>query len=43
MLALVVAVVSLGFAAPFTVVFALAVSPVAWLLACVGAWIGREA
>jgi hypothetical protein len=43
MLALLVAVVSLGFAAPFTVVFALAVSPVAWLLACVGAWIGREA
>jgi RsiW-degrading membrane proteinase PrsW (M82 family) len=43
MLALVVAVVSLGVAAPFTVVFALALSPVAWLLACVGAWIGREA
>jgi hypothetical protein len=42
-LALVVTLVCLGFAAPFTVVFALAISPIAWLLACFGAWVGREA
>jgi RsiW-degrading membrane proteinase PrsW (M82 family) len=42
-LALVVTLVALGFAAPFTVVFALALSPIAWVLSCVGAWIGREA
>jgi RsiW-degrading membrane proteinase PrsW (M82 family) len=42
-LALVVTLVGLGFAAPFTVVFALALSPVAWLLSCFGAWVGREA
>jgi RsiW-degrading membrane proteinase PrsW (M82 family) len=42
-LALVITLVSLGFAAPFTVVFALALSPIAWVLACVGAWMGREA
>jgi hypothetical protein len=42
-LALVVTLVCLGLAAPFTVVFALAVSPIAWVLSCVGAWIGREA
>jgi RsiW-degrading membrane proteinase PrsW (M82 family) len=42
-LALVVTLVGLGFAAPFTVVFALAISPIAWLLACFGAWVGREA
>jgi RsiW-degrading membrane proteinase PrsW (M82 family) len=42
-LALFITLVGLGFAAPFTVVFALAVSPIAWVLACVGAWIGREA
>ncbi|HEX3345575.1 MAG TPA: PrsW family intramembrane metalloprotease [Polyangiaceae bacterium] len=42
-LALVITLVGLGFAAPFTVVFALALSPIAWVLACVGAWIGREA
>jgi RsiW-degrading membrane proteinase PrsW (M82 family) len=42
-LALVVTLVGLGFAAPFTVVFALALSPIAWVLSCVGAWIGREA
>ena len=28
---------------PFAVVFALALSPIAWVLACVGAWVGREA
>ena len=42
-LALVVTLVALGFAAPFTVVFALALSPIAWVLACVGAWVGRAA
>lgn len=42
-LALVVTLVALGFAAPFTVVFAVALSPIAWLLSCVGAWVGREA
>jgi hypothetical protein len=42
-LALVITLAGLGFAAPFTVVFALALSPIAWVLACVGAWIGREA
>jgi RsiW-degrading membrane proteinase PrsW (M82 family) len=42
-LALVVTLVCLGLAAPFTVVFALAVSPIAWILSCFGAWIGREA
>jgi RsiW-degrading membrane proteinase PrsW (M82 family) len=42
-LALVVTLVALGFAAPFTVVFVLALSPIAWVLSCVGAWIGREA
>jgi RsiW-degrading membrane proteinase PrsW (M82 family) len=43
MLALVVTLVSLGLAAPFAVVFGLAVSPIAWVLSCFGAWIGREA
>jgi RsiW-degrading membrane proteinase PrsW (M82 family) len=42
-LALLLTVVTLGFAAPFTVVFALALSPIAWLLSCVGAWLGRTA
>jgi RsiW-degrading membrane proteinase PrsW (M82 family) len=42
-LALAITLAGLGFAAPFTVVFALALSPIAWLLACLGAWIGREA
>ncbi len=42
-LALAVTLVALGFAAPFTVVFALAFSPIAWLLACIGAWMGRVA
>jgi RsiW-degrading membrane proteinase PrsW (M82 family) len=42
-LALVVTLTALGFAAPFTVVFALAVSPIAWVLACAGAWVGRAA
>jgi RsiW-degrading membrane proteinase PrsW (M82 family) len=42
-LALGVTLVCLGFAAPFAVVFALALSPVAWILACFGAWMGRVA
>jgi RsiW-degrading membrane proteinase PrsW (M82 family) len=42
-LALVLTLVTLGFAAPFTVVFALALSPIAWLLSCIGAWLGRSA
>jgi RsiW-degrading membrane proteinase PrsW (M82 family) len=42
-LALVVTLTGLGFAAPFTVVFALALSPLAWVLSCVGAWMGRAA
>jgi hypothetical protein len=40
-LALVITLAALGFAAPFTVVFALALSPIAWVLACAGAWVGR--
>jgi RsiW-degrading membrane proteinase PrsW (M82 family) len=42
-LALVLAIVGLGFAAPSAVVFALALSPIAWLLSCAGAWMGRAA
>lgn len=42
-LGLLIALVTLGFAAPFTVVFALALSPFAWVLSCFGAWIGRSA
>lgn len=41
-LALIITLVGLGLAAPFTVVFALALSPIAWVLACFGAWVGRE-
>jgi RsiW-degrading membrane proteinase PrsW (M82 family) len=42
-LALGITLVGLGFAAPFTVVFGLAVAPIAWILACAGAWLGRQA
>lgn len=35
--------VLLGLAAPVTLVFALAFSPIAWALACAGAWVGRPA
>jgi RsiW-degrading membrane proteinase PrsW (M82 family) len=38
-LALVVTLAALGFAAPFAVVFALALSPIAWVLSCAGAWV----
>lgn len=41
-LALAVTLVALGFAAPVTVVFGLALSPIAWVLSCFGAWVGRE-
>jgi RsiW-degrading membrane proteinase PrsW (M82 family) len=42
-LALIVTLIGLGLAAPFTVVFGLALSPIAWLLSCAGAWVGRHA
>jgi RsiW-degrading membrane proteinase PrsW (M82 family) len=42
-LALVVTMVILGLAAPMALVFALAFSPIAWALACAGAWVGRPA
>ncbi len=41
-LALGVTLVVLGIAAPFTVVFAIALSPIAWVLSCAGAWVGRD-
>ena len=41
-LALVLTLVALGVSAPAGVVFALAVSPIAWLLSCFGAWVGRS-
>ena len=40
-LALVVTLLALGIAAPFTVVFVLALSPIAWVLSCLGAWMAR--
>jgi RsiW-degrading membrane proteinase PrsW (M82 family) len=40
-LAIVLALILLGFAAPVALVFALAFSPIAWALACAGAWVGR--
>jgi RsiW-degrading membrane proteinase PrsW (M82 family) len=42
-LALLITLVVLGLAAPVAVVFALAFSPIAWGLACAGAWVGRPA
>lgn len=41
-LAILLALVMLGFAAPLALVFALAFSPIAWILACAGAWVGRS-
>ena len=38
-LALVVTLVVLGFTAPVAVVFGLAISPIAWVLSCAGAWV----
>lgn len=40
-LAIVITLALLGLAAPVALVFALAFSPVAWALACAGAWVGR--
>jgi RsiW-degrading membrane proteinase PrsW (M82 family) len=42
-LAILLMLVLLGIAAPVALVFALAFSPIAWALACAGAWIGRPA
>ncbi|WP_394822291.1 PrsW family intramembrane metalloprotease [Pendulispora albinea] len=42
-LALLATLLLLGLAAPVALVFALAFSPVAWGLACAGAWVGRVA
>jgi RsiW-degrading membrane proteinase PrsW (M82 family) len=40
-LALAVTLLCLGLAAPFTVAIGLALSPIAWVLSCAGAWMGR--
>lgn len=42
-LAILFTLVLLGLAAPVALVFALAFSPIAWALACAGAWVGRPA
>jgi RsiW-degrading membrane proteinase PrsW (M82 family) len=42
-LAILLMLVLLGAAAPVALVFALAFSPIAWALACAGAWVGRPA
>jgi hypothetical protein len=42
-LAILLMLVLLGMAAPVALVFALAFSPIAWGLACAGAWVGRPA
>ena len=42
-LAILLMLVLLGLAAPVALVFALAFSPIAWGLACAGAWVGRPA
>jgi RsiW-degrading membrane proteinase PrsW (M82 family) len=42
-LAILITLGLLGLAAPVAVVFALAFSPMAWGLACAGAWVGRPA
>lgn len=42
-LAILCMLVLLGLAAPVALVFALAFSPIAWGLACAGAWLGRPA
>jgi RsiW-degrading membrane proteinase PrsW (M82 family) len=42
-LAIAFMLVLLGLAAPVALVFALAFSPIAWGLACAGAWVGRPA
>ncbi|HRH00242.1 MAG TPA: PrsW family glutamic-type intramembrane protease [Polyangiaceae bacterium] len=40
-LAIVLVLGVLGFAAPISLLFALTCSPIAWALACAGAWVGR--
>jgi fatty acid desaturase len=40
-LAIMTTLVLLGFAAPVALVFAVAFSPIAFALACAGAWVGR--
>jgi RsiW-degrading membrane proteinase PrsW (M82 family) len=40
-LAIVATLALLGFAAPIAVIFAIAFSPIAFVLACAGAWVGR--
>jgi hypothetical protein len=40
-LALMLSLILLGIAAPVALVFALAFSPIAFTLACAGAWVGR--
>jgi RsiW-degrading membrane proteinase PrsW (M82 family) len=42
-LAIVLTLIVLGLAAPISLLFALAFSPIAWGLACAGAWVGRPA
>ena len=42
-LAILLMLTLLGLAAPVALVFALAFSPIAWGLACAGAWVGRPA
>jgi hypothetical protein len=42
-LALGITVVGLGLVAPVAMVFALALSPLAWVASCAGAWFGRTA
>jgi RsiW-degrading membrane proteinase PrsW (M82 family) len=42
-LAIVLTLIVLGLAAPIALLFALAFSPIAWGLACAGAWVGRPA
>ena len=42
-LAILFTLILLGLAAPVALIFALAFSPIAWALACAGAWVGRPA
>jgi RsiW-degrading membrane proteinase PrsW (M82 family) len=42
-LAIALTLVLLGIAAPVALIFALAFAPIAWGLACAGAWVGRPA
>jgi hypothetical protein len=40
-IAILLTLILLGLAAPVALIFALAFSPIAWALACAGAWVGR--